>query len=227
MTQEVVNKEAEISGDECFERLKQEALQVLHDEPELENLLRQTILAPHVETFEDAIVQIVCHKLLLPTWSDRLTTMNGSGQRGDENNNNKYPMAPDGLRKLATMCMESDIEEKGWLIGEAIRNDALAVVERDPAMDTLLEVVLFAKGYMALCCHRIAFRLWHMKRKFGALFMQSQTSAVFGVDIHPLSRIGKGVMMDHATGIVVGETGEFGVAFRSLVVANRSRRSLA
>ena len=204
------DKRASGSVDECFERLKQEALQVLNEEPELENLLRQTILAPHVETFEDAIMQIMCHKLLLPMWSDQSATANGAGQNGGSSSdaNNKYPMSPQGLEKLAKMCMESDIEEKGWLIGEAIREDALAVVERDPAMDTLLEVVLFAKGYMALCCHRVAYRLWRMKRKFGALFMQSQTSAVFGVDIHPLSRIGKGVMMDHATGIVVGETGE-------------------
>ena len=211
MTQ-TFNKGADGSVDDCFERLKQEALQVLEGEPELENLLRETILSPQVETFEDAIVQIMCHKLLLSTWSSGpvSTAMNGNGPSGDSSSdvNIKYPMSPNGLRKLTKMCMESDIEEKGWSIGEAIREDALAVVERDPAMDTLLEVVLFAKGYMALCCHRVAFRLWHMKRKFGALFMQSQTSAVFGVDIHPLSRIGKGVMMDHATGIVVGETGE-------------------
>lgn len=49
-----------------------------------------------------------------------------------------------------------------------------------------------------------------MKRKYGSLFMQSQTSAVFGVDIHPCAQIGKGVMMDHATGIVVGETATIG-----------------
>jgi serine O-acetyltransferase len=66
------------------------------------------------------------------------------------------------------------------------------------------------RRYMALCCHRVAFRLWYMNRKFGALFMQSQCSAVFGVDIHPCATIGKGVMMDHATGIVVGETATIG-----------------
>jgi hypothetical protein len=201
-----IEKQAKFGSDVCFERVRREALQVMKDEPELERLLRQTVLAPHVETFEDIIVQIMCHKLLLPTWTD--ATSEASSDT-DQNDNNQYPMSPQGLRKLALQCMKSDIEEKGWLIGEAIRKDALAVVERDPAMDTLLEVVLFAKGYMALCCHRVAYRLWHMQRKFGALFMQSQTSAVFGVDIHPLSQIGKGVMMDHATGIVVGETGEY------------------
>jgi serine O-acetyltransferase len=92
---------------------------------------------------------------------------------------------------------------------DAIRDDALAVCQRDPAMDTILEVVLFSKGYAALVCHRAAFRLWNTK-KFTALFLQSQASAVFGLDIHPKARIGSSVMLDHGTGIVIGETAVVG-----------------
>ena len=96
---------------------------------------------------------------------------------------------------------------------DAIRADATAVVDRDPAMDTLLEVVLFSKGFAALVCHRAAHRLWLDKtksRKFTALFLQSQASAMFGVDLHPLARIGAAVLLDHGTGIVVGETATIG-----------------
>jgi serine O-acetyltransferase len=93
---------------------------------------------------------------------------------------------------------------------EAIREDALAMCRRDPATDTILEVVLFHKGYAALVCHRAAHRLYHSKHKFTALFLQSQASAVFGLDIHPLARIGYSVIMDHGTGIVVGETAVVG-----------------
>ncbi|KAG7356316.1 serine acetyltransferase [Nitzschia inconspicua] len=195
--------------DDYYHRLRKEALRVIRDEPEMERLLRRTVLAPHVASFEDAVIQTLCHRLLLPSASPLNQDANNSNE--DESvNDDRYPVSPQGLRKLVHLCMDSDMEEKGWTFAEAIRKDAMAVVERDPAMESILEVVLFAKGYMALCCHRVAYRLWHMKRKYGALFMQSQTSAVFGVDIHPCATIGKGVMMDHATGIVVGETATIG-----------------
>jgi len=102
--------------------------------------------------------------------------------------------------------MKSPILELGHSIGDAIRADAEAVCQRDPAMDTLLEVILFSKGYASLTCHRISYRLWHMGRKFTAYWLQSQTSATFGLDIHPCTQIGKAVMFDHGTGVVIGET---------------------
>jgi serine O-acetyltransferase len=187
-------------GDEFYFRLKGEAEDVMMSEPEMGRLLKQTVLAPHVHSFEDAVAQSLCHRLLLPS----VHSIPNISQDDDD----ICPMSPVAFRKLVRQCMDSPLTEHGWTMAEAIRSDAKAVVERDPAMDTLLEVVLFAKGYSALVAHRVAFRLWHMKRKFASLFLQSQTSAVFGVDIHPLSRIGKGVMMDHATAIVVGETGK-------------------
>jgi serine O-acetyltransferase len=101
--------------------------------------------------------------------------------------------------------MSSDILELGNTMADAIREDALAVCRRDPATDTALEVVLFSKGYAALVCHRAAHRLYKGKQKFTALFLQSQASAIFGLDIHPLAQIGYCVMLDHGTGVVVGE----------------------
>jgi serine O-acetyltransferase len=91
-------------------------------------------------------------------------------------------------------------------IGEAVRADLSAVFERDPACDNYLNAFLFYKGFLALQSHRIAHYLWGEGRKPLALFLQSRVSELFGVDIHPAARIGRGIMMDHATAIVIGET---------------------
>ncbi|MBS9778127.1 MAG: serine O-acetyltransferase [Gammaproteobacteria bacterium] len=85
-------------------------------------------------------------------------------------------------------------------------NDLVAVVERDPAIDQHLSALLYLKGFQAIQIHRIAHFLWHAGRAHVALYIQSRNSVVSGVDIHPAARIGQGVMFDHATGIVVGET---------------------
>ncbi len=84
--------------------------------------------------------------------------------------------------------------------------DILAVYERDPAVDTFLPVTLYLKGFQAIQAHRLAHFLWRNERKDLAQFMQSRNSEVFSVDIHPACVMGKGIMFDHATGIVVGET---------------------
>jgi len=96
--------------------------------------------------------------------------------------------------------------------------DVLCVMGRDPAMNTLLEVILFAKGFAALACHRVSNQRWQRKQQmntssrksFFSLWLQSTISVVFGVDIHPAATIGSAVMFDHATGIVVGETAVIG-----------------
>ncbi|WP_018692805.1 serine O-acetyltransferase [Algicola sagamiensis] len=84
--------------------------------------------------------------------------------------------------------------------------DLRAVVQRDPAIEIAITVLLYLKGFHAIQTHRVANWLWRYNRKALARFLQSRNSEVFGVDIHPACRIGKGVMFDHATGIVVGET---------------------
>ena len=84
--------------------------------------------------------------------------------------------------------------------------DIKAVFERDAAVSTHLAVIIYMKGFQSIQVHRLAHFLWLNNRKELALFMQSQNSEVFGVDIHPACKIGRGVMLDHATGIVIGET---------------------
>lgn len=91
-------------------------------------------------------------------------------------------------------------------IVDAAVADVQAIVARDPAVSTFLPVLIHFKGFQALQVHRLAHYLWKNGRKELALFMQSRTSEVFCVDIHPAAQIGKGVMFDHATGIVIGET---------------------
>ncbi|MFV3075916.1 serine O-acetyltransferase [Niveispirillum fermenti] len=95
-------------------------------------------------------------------------------------------------------------------LGQAFRADIAAVLDRDPACYRHIEPVLYFKGYQALETHRMAHRLWHMGRRDLALYLQSRSSVVFGVDIHPAARFGRGVMIDHATGVVVGETAVVG-----------------
>jgi serine O-acetyltransferase len=91
-------------------------------------------------------------------------------------------------------------------IGEAMRADLLAVADRDPACSRLLEPILYFKGYHAIQTHRFAHALWRQGRTDLALYLQSRASEVFQTDIHPAARIGKGIFLDHATGLVVGST---------------------
>lgn len=91
-------------------------------------------------------------------------------------------------------------------IVEAAIVDIQAVLDRDPAVQASLTVLMNFKGFQAVQTHRLAHYLWHQGRKDLALFVQSRNSEAFGVDIHPAAKIGQGVMFDHATGIVIGET---------------------
>ena len=92
-------------------------------------------------------------------------------------------------------------------VAHAIRRDIEAVVERDPACHSMLSVFLYMKGYHAITSHRLANYLWtHLQRKDLALYLQSLNSEIYCVDIHPAAQIGSGVLLDHATGFVAGET---------------------
>ena len=91
-------------------------------------------------------------------------------------------------------------------IGAAVRADIVAVNERDPACQTYLEPLLYFKGFHALQSYRVAHWLWQQDRKQVALYLQNRISEAFAVDIHPAARIGRGIMIDHATSVVIGET---------------------
>ncbi|WP_127143213.1 serine O-acetyltransferase [Pelagibacterium montanilacus] len=95
-------------------------------------------------------------------------------------------------------------------IGDGARADLAATYERDPACERVIEPFLFFKGFQAIQTHRFAHALWQQGRRDFALYLQSRASVVFQVDINPAAKIGKGIMLDHATGFVVGETAEIG-----------------
>ena len=95
-------------------------------------------------------------------------------------------------------------------IGQVARADLAATVERDPAAHRAIVPFLYFKGYQAIQTHRFAHALWKAGRKDFALYLQSRSSQVFQVDINPACRVGKGIMLDHATGFVAGETAVIG-----------------
>lgn len=88
----------------------------------------------------------------------------------------------------------------------AALRDLVAIEHRDPACFSLLEPLLFYKGFLALTTYRVAHQLWKSGRRWFALYLQSVASEAFAVDIHPAARIGCGILLDHATSFVVGET---------------------
>jgi serine O-acetyltransferase len=91
-------------------------------------------------------------------------------------------------------------------LGEAFRADLLAVADRDPACARMIEPLLYFKGFHALQSYRLAHAMLKVGRRDFALYLQSRASSVFQVDINPAAKIGKGIFLDHATGIVIGET---------------------
>ena len=93
---------------------------------------------------------------------------------------------------------------------EAAEADLEAVAERDPAIRNLLQPFLYFKGFQALQGWRVAHWLWGQGRETLAFHFQSRISELFQLDIHPAARLGKGLFLDHGTGIVIGETAVVG-----------------
>ena len=114
-------------------------------------------------------------------------------------------MGEERLLDLATSAMA----EEPAIVRSAIA-DLIAVVTRDPAADSCLTPFLYFKGFHSLQWHRVAHALWKRGRFDLARYLQSRVSEVFAVDIHPAVPVGNGVFIDHATGLVVGETAVIG-----------------
>lgn len=105
------------------------------------------------------------------------------------------------VREVIQNALQSDPN-----IGKAMRCDLRAVRERDSACDSYSTPFLYFKGYHALQAYRIAHWLWKQGRQSLALFFQNRISMEFSVDIHPAAEIGHGILIDHGTGVVIGET---------------------
>jgi serine O-acetyltransferase len=166
----------EIGDDPVWDEMRKEARHDAEHEPILASFLYATIL--NHKTLERALACHLASKLACPSL-----------------------LPPLLLMELFCEAFEGDEE-----IQEAIRADIRAVRERDPACSAFSIPFLYFKGYQALQSFRVAHWLYRQGRRSLALALQSRISEVFAVDIHPAARIGKGILFDHATGIVVGET---------------------
>lgn len=110
---------------------------------------------------------------------------------------------------LSSMLVREVIDEafsEDASIRDALRADVRAVRERDPASERFFIPLLYFKGLQALESYRVAHWLWKHGRHSLAIHLQSRISEVFAVDIHPAARLGRGILIDHGTSVVIGET---------------------
>ncbi|MEM9853371.1 MAG: serine O-acetyltransferase [Pseudomonadota bacterium] len=135
----------------------------------------------HHASFEHALAYRVSLKLASPEMSEQI------------------------LREIADQAYRDAPE-----LGVAARADLVAVYERDPACHRMIQPVLFFKGFQAIQAYRVGHWLWNAGRRDLAYFVQARVSEVFGVDIHPAAQIGRGIFIDHAHSIVIGETAVVG-----------------
>jgi serine O-acetyltransferase len=112
------------------------------------------------------------------------------------------------VERLADLVLAAMADEPAIIAAAAA--DLVAIRTRDPAAESYLTPFLYYKGFHALQWHRVGHWLWRSRRRDLAHFLQSRASEVFAVDIHPAVPIGRGVFIDHGTGLVVGETAVIG-----------------
>ena len=137
---------------------------------------------------------VLHHETLEAALAYRLAIKLGSAEFGEQL-----------LREVAADAFAADPG-----LGSAARADLMAVLDRDPATHRLLQPMLYFKGFQALQAYRVAHWLWRERRRDLAYLIQMRTSECFGIDIHPGARIGKGIFIDHAHSIVIGETAVVG-----------------
>ncbi len=135
----------------------------------------------HHRSFEEALAYRIAVKLASPEMSEQI------------------------LREIATNAYDSDKS-----IGDSARADLVAVLDRDPACNTFVQPLLYFKGFQSLQSYRVANWLWKQGRCHLAYFFQMRISEIYGVDIHPAAEMGKGLLIDHAHSVVIGETAQVG-----------------
>lgn len=140
----------------------------------------QTLILRH-DAIESAAIDVLSRKLAMPELRYR------------------------ALSRLFRQCLDEDAR-----IGEGLRLDLRAAMERDPAAKDYVNVFLNQKGFQALQAHRFGHHLWRRERRPLALLLQGRIAEVYAMDIHPAARIGSGVFIDHGTGVVIGETAVIG-----------------
>ncbi|XP_010905665.1 serine acetyltransferase 1, chloroplastic [Elaeis guineensis] len=174
------NDSSDAAGDDVWAKIQEEAWSDVEEEPVLQNYYFDLILSHN--SLESALTAHLANKLSLPNL-----------------------MPTNSLQELLWSIVSKDP-----VIGRSVRADLRAARDRDTACAKMVHCFIYYKGFLALQAHRVAHRLWAEGRVAAALLLQSRTSEVFAVDIHPGARIGSGVWLDHATGVVIGETAVVG-----------------
>ncbi len=182
-----ISKIGDVKADDVVEQvwqtLNSDAQAFTTQEPTLTSILYASILEQ--KTFCRALANHLADKLATPELSALM------------------------LRKTFMEIFTSEMGEATSIVTNAAK-DLIAVRERDPACHSYLQCFLYFKGFMALQTHRIGHVLWHQNKKLFAYHLQSRSSELWGVDINPAAVFGAGIMLDHATGLVVGETSVIG-----------------
>lgn len=168
--------------------------------PDEDGLLRAMVTSARVISANEPLLRAMLEEQVLQATS---ISMALARVLADRLANSRLPAAA-----LATEIAR--LHEDVPALGVHAAADIAAILERDPASDDPCLVFLFHKGYMALQCHRAAHELWKSRREALATVFQNRASEVFGVDIHAAARIGRGAFIDHATGLVIGETAVVG-----------------
>jgi serine O-acetyltransferase len=161
--------------DPVWQRIREEAQEILEHEPALAAFVLETVL--NHETFENAVAFRVASRL--------------------------------DHSALGSQFIDHAFHEAlkaNPAIGEAFRADLVAVYERDPACHRYIDPLLYFKGFHALQAYRLGHWLWINGRQDFASYLQSRVSSAFNIDIHPAAVIGRGIFIDHAHSIVIGET---------------------
>ena len=174
-----MTKASSLNASSVWNTLRDEAELCVKKEPLMAGLMRSHIL-DH-KSFDEALAFVLATKLA-------------------------YSYADTGLGVDALFSLFQKYCSIEPDIISAAKKDLLAVSSRDPSVTDVRTPFLYFKGYQALQAHRIAHSLWLKNKRDTARFLQSQMANHFGVDIHPAARIGHGVMIDHANGVVIGET---------------------
>lgn len=118
-------------------------------------------------------------------------------------------LLPTQLMEIFNSVLFAD-DAEGVFVRSALRKDICAIRERDPACSSYVHALLYLKGFHALQAHRVQHALWNRGQKLLALTLQARISTVFAVDLHPAAKLGKGILIDHGTGVVIGETAVVG-----------------
>jgi len=138
------------------------------------------VLLDH-NSFDEALAALLAQKLECPTLSQK---------------------------SLTELCL--NIYRRSPEITQAARRDLIAIKQRDPACDGFALPFLYYKGFQGLQLYRLAHAIWQQERRYLAGYLQSRISETFAMDIHPAAQIGCGILIDHATSIVIGETAVVG-----------------